>query len=54
MKIEFEYRASTFVRHRHDSRECDMIVCWENDWPGCPIEVLELKQAIENLPDVQP
>jgi len=31
-------------------KECDLIVCWEHDWTECPIEVLELKEAIRRLP----
>ncbi|RMF97977.1 MAG: hypothetical protein D6734_01005 [Candidatus Schekmanbacteria bacterium] len=42
--IEFEYKASSFKAHRHDPSECDIIVCWEDDWPDAPIEVLELKK----------
>jgi hypothetical protein len=30
-------------------KECDIIVCWENDWQECPIEVIELKSVIEKL-----
>ena len=28
-----------------------MIVCWENDWLGCPLEVVELKEIIKSLPN---
>jgi hypothetical protein len=30
----------------HDLKGCDMIVCWEHNWPECPLEVLELKQYL--------
>ncbi len=46
VRIEFEYRSSNF-NHKPDG--CDLIVCWEHDWPGCPNEVLELKTAIKSL-----
>ncbi len=49
LKIEFEYRASNFRLHGHDPNICDLIVCWENDWPGCLVEVLELREAIMKL-----
>lgn len=42
--IEFEFRASSFKSHNHDPNQCDIIVCWENDWSNAPIEVLELKK----------
>ncbi len=43
VRVEFEYRSGNFARHGHDARGCDVIVCWENDWEGCPIEVVALK-----------
>jgi len=39
---EFEYKASNFIQHEHDIRNCDIIICWNNDYPNCPIPVLEL------------
>ena len=24
-----------------------MIVCWEHNWPECPLEVLELKSLVK-------
>jgi AcrR family transcriptional regulator len=42
-RIEFEFRARGFALHKHPARECDLIVCWEDDWPGAPVEVLPLK-----------
>lgn len=47
--IEFEYRASSFRTHGHDPAQCDLIVCWENDWLDAPIEVLALKEVVEKL-----
>lgn len=46
VRIEFEYRSSTFKTHRHPARSCDCIVCWEHDWPDCPkrIRVIELRK----------
>lgn len=55
VNIEFEFRSSDFKRHGHlnlmdKGVKCDMIVCWEHDWPDCPskIEVLELKSEYLN------
>jgi hypothetical protein len=46
VRIEFEFRSSSFKAHRHDAQECDCIVCWHHDWPDVPdrIEVIELKK----------
>ena len=49
VRIEFEFRSRTFRTHRHDSSQCDVIVCWENNWPNCPIEVQELKSVLRRL-----
>lgn len=51
VEIEFEFKASNFRLHEHDrdTRHCDLLVCWENDWPDCPFEIVELKEAIKKL-----
>jgi hypothetical protein len=49
-RIEFEFRASNFREHGHDPTQCDFIVCWINDWPECPITVIELGREIGKLP----
>ena len=50
VRIEFESRSRTFYSHGHDPDQCDVIVCWEDNWPNCPIEVVELKSALGRLP----
>jgi len=47
--IEFEFKSLDFKTHGHDTKECDVIVCWENNWPQCPLEVIELKTALPKL-----
>ena len=49
VKIEFEYKSSNFYEHGHDANECDLIICWIHDWADAPIEVLELKSALNLL-----
>ena len=49
--IEFEFKSSHFKDHNHNIEECDIIVCWENDWSECPIEIIELKEIIKTLPN---
>lgn len=48
-RIEFEFKSSDFERHGHDPSRCDVIVCWEDDWPDCPVEVIDLKSRIRQL-----
>lgn len=38
---EVEHRSSKFAVHGHDERFCDLVACWEHDWPECPLPVLE-------------
>ena len=45
VKIEFEYESRNFLRHNHDAAMCDLIICWEDNWPEAPLEVIELKGA---------
>lgn len=51
VSIEFEFKSSNFKDHKHDPSACDLIVCWEHNWPECPIEVIELKEIIKTLPN---
>lgn len=41
-RVEFEHLARNFIMHAHDFRECDLIICWQNNFAECPIPVLEL------------
>jgi hypothetical protein len=47
VKIELEYESRNFLKHMHDLAGCDLIVCWEHNWPECPLEVLELKSVVQ-------
>ena len=49
VRIEFEFRSRTFRDHGHDPVGCDLIVCWEHNWPECPLEVVELRKVIDEL-----
>jgi hypothetical protein len=49
-RIEFEFRASSFKEHGHDPNGCNFVVCWINDWPDCPMTVIELRKEILTLP----
>jgi hypothetical protein len=46
VNIEFEFKSRNF---NHDPKGCDLVVCWEDDWPDCPVRVLELKSEIRKL-----
>jgi hypothetical protein len=46
VRIEVEFQSRNFLQHFHDAKECDLIVCWEHNWPECPLEVIELKTKI--------
>jgi len=46
--IEFEFRASNAKVHFNNGNKCDVIVCWENDWPEKPkdLQIIELKKYV--------
>jgi|GEM_PF-167548 len=46
VRIEFEYESRNFLRHMHDPKGCDIIVCWKHNWPECPLEVIELSKIV--------
>jgi Homing endonuclease associated repeat len=46
LKVEVEYQSRNFLKHMHDVAGCDLIVCWEHNWPECPLEVIELKSVV--------
>jgi HNH endonuclease len=52
VKIELEHQSRNFLRHLHDPSKCDLIVCWEHNWPECPLEVIELKSHLPKLPEL--
>jgi len=61
VRVEFEFKSSAFQVHGHNASECDMIICWEDDWPDCKckrmLEVVELRERIkefENIPVRKP
>lgn len=43
-RVEFEFKASNFLDHKHDHRECDLIICWENDYQDNPIPTIALSE----------
>jgi hypothetical protein len=52
VRIEIEFLSRNFLQHFHDPAGCDLIVCWENNWPDCPLEVIELKKAFSTQPNL--
>ena len=46
LRTEFEYESRNFLKHGHDLKGCDLIICWVNNWPECPVEVLELSKEV--------
>lgn len=31
-RVEFEVKSATFVKHKHNPKDYDMIICWEDNW----------------------
>jgi hypothetical protein len=45
VNIEIEQESRNFVKHLHNVKKCDLIVCWKHNWPECPLEVIELRNG---------
>lgn len=48
-RVEFEYKARNFLLHQHDPKGCDLIVCWEDDYPGAPVPVFSLRTFVHSM-----
>lgn len=46
VRIELEFESRSFRGHGHPPEGCDLIVCWKHNWPGCPLEVIELSTLV--------
>jgi hypothetical protein len=46
VRIEIEFLSRNFLQHFHNPAECDLIVCWEKNWPDCPLQVIALKELM--------
>ena len=51
VSIEFEFESRNFRDHGHTADGCDVIICWQHNWPDCPnqSEVVELARVIESM-----
>jgi hypothetical protein len=49
--VEVEFESKNFLRHGHDPKKCDVIVCWVHNWPECPewIEMVEVRKEVEKI-----
>jgi len=47
-RIEFEYKSSNFITHKHDPTKCVLVICWING-RALPIETLELASKISHF-----
>jgi len=46
VRIEAEFLSRNFLEHFHDPSGCDLLICWENNWPEAPMEVIALKDHV--------
>ncbi len=48
LACEFEHLAKNFHKHEHPVDDsCDLIICWQNDWPDAPLPVMALEDCAE-------
>jgi hypothetical protein len=53
VRIEFEFESRNFLAHGHDVTGCELIVCWNHNWEGCPLEVVELRSVVKGIEQVK-
>ncbi len=46
---ELEFESRNYLLHMHPEKGCGLIICWKHNWPGCPLEVLELEKVVNEL-----
>jgi len=46
VRVEFEFESRNFLKHLHEVKDCDVIVCWVHNWPECPLEVVGLRDVV--------
>jgi hypothetical protein len=51
--VEFEFKSRN-AKGKHNFDFIDYIVCWEHNWPDCPVEVIELKSRLDDLRATEP
>lgn len=49
VEAEFEVFSSKFRTHKHDPDECDLIICWMDDYPNRDLPVIELAEVVSRL-----
>jgi len=46
VRVEFEFASRSFLSHKHDPNDVDLVICWEDNWPSCPVPVLSLESYV--------
>jgi hypothetical protein len=49
-KLEFELESRNYVTHGHPVGGAHILVCWKHNWPECPLEVIELRRMVPEMP----
>lgn len=46
LAVRFELSSSDFQAEAQAAERYQLLVCWEHDWPGCPLRVIELRRLL--------
>lgn len=49
LRVEFEFLSRNFILHGHDSQDCDLIICWYNNWKKAPVPIWDLQDTLIRL-----
>lgn len=53
VETEIEFASANFIRHKHDPRGCQLVICWKHN-SILPIPIIELSTGIEYEPNQEP
>src|SRR5262245_37682727 len=53
VEVQCTVRSSEMRVHTADLASGALLICWEDDWPECPVRVVELRTEIERLTRVR-
>jgi hypothetical protein len=47
--LRFTHKSSEAREHALTPQSGELLLCWDHDWPDCPVEVMELQTVIRRL-----
>ena len=52
LTCEFEHLSRNFKKHGHSVDGCQLIICWQDDWPEAPLPVMALEDCAKDEAEI--